>query len=138
MQLDEVKIVPRPRKHTSPATLQREVTLDAQLLQGLFHVRQEEAAEQLGVCLTSFKAACRRLGIQRWPYTKGTSSQTRQREYKDKEELRTDGQRRGEAPVPVCWDTAWLEWYMDATDMDPVIFFSNAQPVDLCLVTSKI
>ncbi|EKX42879.1 hypothetical protein GUITHDRAFT_111246 [Guillardia theta CCMP2712] len=73
MQLDEVKIVPRPRKHTSPATLQREVTLDAQLLQGLFHVRQEEAAEQLGVCLTSFKAACRRLGIQRWPYTKGMS-----------------------------------------------------------------
>eukprot|EP00960_Hanusia_phi_P066535 766417-Hanusia_phi.AAC.4 len=31
-------------------------------------MKQEEVASALGVSLTSFKAACRRLGLKKWPY----------------------------------------------------------------------
>eukprot|EP00960_Hanusia_phi_P052622 761551-Hanusia_phi.AAC.8 len=36
----------------------------------LFHLRQIEAAEFLGISLTSLKKACRRVGVSKWPYSR--------------------------------------------------------------------
>eukprot|EP00960_Hanusia_phi_P078381 768811-Hanusia_phi.AAC.3 len=36
----------------------------------LFHLRQVEAAQLLGISLTAMKKACRRLGVTRWPYSR--------------------------------------------------------------------
>jgi len=47
-----------------------DVKLDLQTISPLFARRQEEAAAFLGLSLTSLKAACRKLGIFRWPYTR--------------------------------------------------------------------
>ncbi|EKX49951.1 hypothetical protein GUITHDRAFT_104346 [Guillardia theta CCMP2712] len=46
----------------------KNVELDLSKIKSLFHLRQEEAAKTLCVSLTSLKVACRRLGINRWPY----------------------------------------------------------------------
>eukprot|EP00960_Hanusia_phi_P035242 751570-Hanusia_phi.AAC.5 len=46
----------------------KNVELDREKITSLFHLRQEEAAKALSVSLTSLKVACRRLGINRWPY----------------------------------------------------------------------
>ncbi|EKX51128.1 hypothetical protein GUITHDRAFT_103049 [Guillardia theta CCMP2712] len=47
------------------------VTVSLERLKGLFGSSQESAAQSLGVSLTSFKGACRKLGLDRWPYTRG-------------------------------------------------------------------
>eukprot|EP00960_Hanusia_phi_P008003 229155-Hanusia_phi.AAC.1 len=66
---DQVMISPRP-KLACPQPLGRDVRIDADTLKSLFHLRQVKAAEHLGICLTSLKSACRKLGITRWPYIK--------------------------------------------------------------------
>ncbi|EKX36823.1 hypothetical protein GUITHDRAFT_116989 [Guillardia theta CCMP2712] len=39
-------------------------------IESLFHLRQTEAAAYLGISLTAMKAACRRVGISKWPYSR--------------------------------------------------------------------
>jgi len=39
-------------------------------LSPLFQLPQAEAAQRLGVALTSLKVACRKLGVRRWPYAR--------------------------------------------------------------------
>eukprot|EP00960_Hanusia_phi_P040183 754287-Hanusia_phi.AAC.6 len=64
-----VTIAPRPRLGNFQSPLEVRLSLDA--LAPLFNTSQPKAAQQLGVSLTSLKAACRRLGISRWPYRRG-------------------------------------------------------------------
>mmetsp|Transcript_62831 Transcript_62831/g.148835 ORF Transcript_62831/g.148835 Transcript_62831/m.148835 type:complete len:181 (-) Transcript_62831:98-640(-) len=40
-------------------------------LQQMFHLPLAEAACQIGLCETTFKKVCRRLGLEQWPFHKG-------------------------------------------------------------------
>eukprot|EP00960_Hanusia_phi_P055339 762946-Hanusia_phi.AAC.3 len=58
-------------------------------------MKQEEVASALGVSLTSFKAACRRLGLKKWPYLRSyaeerqsSGSEGDEKDDKDKAENR--------------------------------------------------
>ncbi|KAJ1471921.1 hypothetical protein T484DRAFT_1976641, partial [Baffinella frigidus] len=37
----------------------------------MFHLPIADAAGKIGLCQTTFKKTCRRLGIEHWPYKKG-------------------------------------------------------------------
>ena len=54
----------RPRHSRQRQT----VRLDWAELSQLFHLKQTEAADYLGISLTSLKSASRKLGLERWPY----------------------------------------------------------------------
>ncbi|EKX45823.1 hypothetical protein GUITHDRAFT_108272 [Guillardia theta CCMP2712] len=56
------------RKHHEDLRTRDSVMLDSTTVTSYFHMRQSEAAAAFGISLTAFKAACRKLGIQRWPY----------------------------------------------------------------------
>ncbi|EKX48541.1 hypothetical protein GUITHDRAFT_105683 [Guillardia theta CCMP2712] len=64
-----VQVNARPRNANGYITV-RKVQLQESVLRPLFGIRQEDAAQYLGVSLSSLKSACRRLGIKRWPYTR--------------------------------------------------------------------
>ncbi|EKX38618.1 hypothetical protein GUITHDRAFT_154637 [Guillardia theta CCMP2712] len=51
-----------PRQPDDPVVLTRE------LLEGLFDRSLAAASEALGICPTAIKKACRRLGIDKWPF----------------------------------------------------------------------
>ncbi|EKX38107.1 hypothetical protein GUITHDRAFT_115661 [Guillardia theta CCMP2712] len=68
--LQRIAVQARPRHSNKRETVQ----LSRLLLSQLFHLRQQEAAHHLGISLTSLKTACRRLGLDRWPYTRDRSS----------------------------------------------------------------
>eukprot|EP00960_Hanusia_phi_P040738 754622-Hanusia_phi.AAC.3 len=75
----EPSVVVAPRVRTGNSSPPSEVKLDRETLEPLFNLKQEIAAEKLGICLTSLKSACRKLGIQRWPYSrKGSAPKTAQ------------------------------------------------------------
>ncbi|EKX42492.1 hypothetical protein GUITHDRAFT_111464 [Guillardia theta CCMP2712] len=67
-----VQVNARPR-HADGSITVRKVQLNESNLRPLFDIRQEDAAQLLGVSLSSLKSACRRLGINRWPYTRNPS-----------------------------------------------------------------
>ncbi|EKX36755.1 hypothetical protein GUITHDRAFT_117053 [Guillardia theta CCMP2712] len=68
-----VLIQARPRASDQ----RRYIRLDLLTISSLFHLRQLEAARILGISLTSLKSACRRLGVERWPYTRDATSPDR-------------------------------------------------------------
>ncbi|KAJ1471916.1 hypothetical protein T484DRAFT_1976637 [Baffinella frigidus] len=49
-------------------------------LKRMFHLPIADAAGKIGLCQTTFKKTCRRLGIEHWPYKKGAK---RRNAYKD-------------------------------------------------------
>jgi hypothetical protein len=53
-------------------------SITPELLSSLFVCSEKEAAKILGICLTTLKKACRRHGIDRWPYRKIKSGQLRE------------------------------------------------------------
>ncbi|EKX36947.1 hypothetical protein GUITHDRAFT_116814 [Guillardia theta CCMP2712] len=63
-----VLVSPRPRDSPFPFSSFAKVHVSLSTLEPLFHLPQESAARRLGVSLTSLKAACRKIGIKRWPY----------------------------------------------------------------------
>ncbi|EKX48540.1 hypothetical protein GUITHDRAFT_151773, partial [Guillardia theta CCMP2712] len=74
MQAASVKVNSRKRMNAAGASTRPvEITLDK--LRPLFHMRQEIAADMLGVSLSSLKSSCRRLGLTRWPYTRFVSNE---------------------------------------------------------------
>eukprot|EP00960_Hanusia_phi_P072833 767884-Hanusia_phi.AAC.3 len=58
------------RKRGENARSISEVTVTLKDIQDLFHLRQEAAAQTLGISLTAFKTACRQLGVAKWPYAR--------------------------------------------------------------------
>ncbi|EKX42777.1 hypothetical protein GUITHDRAFT_111147 [Guillardia theta CCMP2712] len=71
---DSVTIAPRPRAGERQSPLEVRLSVDA--LAPLFNTPQDQAAQLLGISLTSLKSACRRLGIPRWPYRRGTKKES--------------------------------------------------------------
>ncbi|EKX34285.1 hypothetical protein GUITHDRAFT_119517 [Guillardia theta CCMP2712] len=66
--MPHVTISPRPRGPSSvPSTALPEVKISTAVLEPLFRLSMKDAASRLGVSTTSLKAACRKLGISRWP-----------------------------------------------------------------------
>lgn len=61
-----------------PASTRRApVRFDLADLEALFELPQPDAARKLGISLTALKQACRKLGVQRWPYQRQTALQWR-------------------------------------------------------------
>ena len=60
------KIVPRSKEVDGFCHQPAPVLLTA----GALHAALNEAAKRLGVCETSLKGACRKIGISIWPYLK--------------------------------------------------------------------
>ena len=49
-------------------SLMRHIFVKYEDLENLFHLPLKEAAREIGLCQTTFKKACRRHDIMRWPY----------------------------------------------------------------------
>jgi len=65
-----VRLRPRRRTWDRNRELHEEVDLTAEALTALFGLRMADAARSLGVSPTTLKIVCRRLGIDRWPYSR--------------------------------------------------------------------
>eukprot|EP00960_Hanusia_phi_P030626 748743-Hanusia_phi.AAC.1 len=70
------------RKHHEDLRTRDSIVLDSTTVASYFHMRQSEAAAAFGISLTAFKSACRKIGIQRWPYMRraAASAQTAETE----------------------------------------------------------
>eukprot|EP00960_Hanusia_phi_P033364 750430-Hanusia_phi.AAC.2 len=69
-----ISVFPRRKKGEDNAEVKDPVELTYELVASFFEMKQEDAAQQLGLSLTSFKGACRRLGVTRWPYNRKYTS----------------------------------------------------------------
>jgi len=60
-----------PRKeqgeNAEPGPLTRHIRINRKALEGLFHLKLKDAAREIGLCPTTFKKACRRCQIEKWP-----------------------------------------------------------------------
>ena len=65
-----VRLRPRRRTWDRNRELHEEVDLTAEAVTALFGMRMADAARSLGVSPTTLKIVCRRLGIERWPYSR--------------------------------------------------------------------
>uniref|UniRef100_A0A7S0HNB0 RWP-RK domain-containing protein n=1 Tax=Hanusia phi TaxID=3032 RepID=A0A7S0HNB0_9CRYP len=63
-------VVPRRKRGESNFQRQDPIGLDRSAIQKLFHLRQKDAADHLGISLTALKNACRALGVNHWPYSR--------------------------------------------------------------------
>eukprot|EP00960_Hanusia_phi_P029838 748201-Hanusia_phi.AAC.1 len=68
-------VVVRARAKAGKKPSNGKVDLNLIMLGKLYHLRQEDAARKLGISLTSLKTACRRLGLNRWPYTRAKAKE---------------------------------------------------------------
>jgi len=59
-----------PRKKAGQSTRSNPLFLSESDISSLFHMKQAEAANHLGLSVTALKNACRKLGIMKWPYQK--------------------------------------------------------------------
>jgi len=68
-----VLFFPRQKEgeNADPGTLTRHIRLNYAALQGLFYLSLKDAAREIGLCPTTFKKACRRFHIEKWPSKKG-------------------------------------------------------------------
>ncbi|EKX44836.1 hypothetical protein GUITHDRAFT_109261 [Guillardia theta CCMP2712] len=106
----------------------RGVSLKASSLQALFHLPQTKAAASLGLSLTAFKSACRRLGIARWPYERksrreraedevkreGEQDDEHDREQEKEQNCMEENQQDGDEPL----EPEWIDWYMSASESE--------------------
>ncbi|EKX44895.1 RWP-RK domain-containing protein [Guillardia theta CCMP2712] len=122
-----VRVFPR-RKALHGALLfykgSRGVNLKLSTIQALFHLPQTKAAASLGLSLTAFKSARRRLGISRWPYERKASgdkkiaaAQRKPRRGRDSGRTGTGGRQDedvedGTGPL----DPEWITWYMTTSE----------------------
>jgi len=63
--------LPRLKEGEDPNGLGRHIRVSYEALEGLFHLPLKEAAREIGLCPTTFKKACRRFGMEKWPSRKG-------------------------------------------------------------------
>ncbi|KAJ1471913.1 hypothetical protein T484DRAFT_1976618 [Baffinella frigidus] len=71
--MQKIMSLPPPSRvcQKSPRHVDGHVLVDADDLKRMFHLPLADAAGKIGLCLTTFKKTCRRLGIVHWPYMKG-------------------------------------------------------------------
>ncbi|EKX37542.1 hypothetical protein GUITHDRAFT_116350 [Guillardia theta CCMP2712] len=71
-----VFVAPRPRRDLPdpPPLPSTQIRLSPAILQPLFNLKQRDAAQHLGISLSSLKYACRRIGITRWPGQAGADT----------------------------------------------------------------
>ena len=50
-----------------PGSLMRHIRVNQGVIKGLFHLKLKDAAREIGLCPTTFKKACRRFHIEKWP-----------------------------------------------------------------------
>eukprot|EP00960_Hanusia_phi_P036883 752581-Hanusia_phi.AAC.2 len=67
---DTIAVVYPRKKFGQPQVRGQRVSLSKEDIEKLFHLRQVEAAELLGLSLTALKTVCRKVGILRWPYSR--------------------------------------------------------------------
>ena len=64
-----------PRKeqagNAEPEPLARHIRVNRKALEALFHLKLKDAAREIGLCSTTFKKACRRFQIEKWPSKRG-------------------------------------------------------------------
>mmetsp|Transcript_24458 Transcript_24458/g.55161 ORF Transcript_24458/g.55161 Transcript_24458/m.55161 type:complete len:140 (-) Transcript_24458:101-520(-) len=73
MTTDVARIFPRRKAGETPSASNKSVvTLSKKDISLLFHLKQGDAANRLGISLTALKKACRRVGIDKWPYVRAT------------------------------------------------------------------
>ncbi|EKX50226.1 hypothetical protein GUITHDRAFT_151252 [Guillardia theta CCMP2712] len=73
MTTDVARIFPRRKAgETSISASKSVVTLSKKDISMMFHMKQGDAANMLGISLTALKKACRRVGIDKWPYVRAT------------------------------------------------------------------
>jgi hypothetical protein len=54
-------------KDVEPGPLTRHIRVNQEVIKGLFHLKLKDAAREIGLCPTTFKKACRRFHIKKWP-----------------------------------------------------------------------
>jgi len=85
------------RKEGEDPDAPRHIRVSYEALEELFHLPLKDAAREIGLCTTTFKKACRRFGLEQWPFRKNDGPARRASE--------TDG---GDAAIrtlnqePVC------------------------------------
>ncbi|KAJ1494889.1 hypothetical protein T484DRAFT_1926581 [Baffinella frigidus] len=68
-------------------------------LKRMFHLPLADAAGKIGLCQTTFKKTCRRLGISAWPYQKGATRRTAHKDTHLDTSLRHGREQAAEVPV---------------------------------------
>ncbi|EKX42650.1 hypothetical protein GUITHDRAFT_111329 [Guillardia theta CCMP2712] len=96
MEQRPIKIFPR-RKQGQPSR-GPDVYLTHDRLASFFHMRQKDAAEKLGISLSAMRSACRRLGIERWPYSKSEREEEEGGSKDGDEEDQEEGEIPGSEP----------------------------------------
>ena len=61
------------RKEGEDPNAQRYIRVSYEALEGLFYLPLKEAAHEIGLCPTTVKKACRRFGLEQWPFRRGGS-----------------------------------------------------------------
>ena len=79
--VDVVRLFPRGKAkavaHAGPRKARSPMLFNYQAISSLFGRPQKEAAHRLGISLTTLKQVCRKLGVLRWPYMRGSSASAR-------------------------------------------------------------
>jgi hypothetical protein len=94
-------IFPR-RKHTDDTdavTVRRPVRVTREILNGMVHLPISKAASRVGLCPTTFKKACRAVGIHVWPYRRG-------RQHQEANKIRAKTLMRERVEQSLSWDTS--------------------------------
>ena len=52
-------------------SLTRHIRVNHEAITSLFHLKLKDAAREIGLCPTTFKKACRRFGVEKWPSKRG-------------------------------------------------------------------
>ena len=68
------------RKEGEDPNVPRHISVSYESLEGLFHLPLKAAAREIGLCPTTFKKACRRFGLETWPFRNASSSLAGQRQ----------------------------------------------------------
>ena len=108
-------IVPRPRTVPArppfpPAPTPSPVVITTAVIDSLRGLPVPHAARSIGVSVTAFKRACRRLGVNRWQYARGPGRRAGGRLLHLSPVARAGGARRGSDSAIFPQRTAVLPW----------------------------
>ena len=110
--LSSVLVQARPRD----SNRRDNILLDLSSVSALYHLKLSQAAQALGISLTSLKTACRKLGIDRWPYrrreeeTESDNDQLAHQPTAGRKHAQEDGV--GEGREEEIQFNNWIAWYM--------------------------